>query len=472
MEWLQTPAHFAIPTNPLKTTTAEIFHGWQEELAQLQRRWNEIKANAQAEREEGMEEAEGLRQRMQALRDLIAEAEVVGKAPETWRTEVPAVRLGSMVRLEFEDGGQEDFLFIGLAGPTSPENMLTPKTPLGAAILGRKVGEQVAYHVGAAQFHVVARKCLIPDAPAKGREQRSNGDLQVVTGQDEQDEAGQVSALIENSLKNGMPPAEIVLAWRAPYQGVYFENALAAVGIRYRFEGCESFYTIPIIRDLLALCRLLLDPSDPQYLPPALRIFSHAPFDVLMHLAAAWQGPETTPIPGLLTKDRGVTQVLQVLRMLSPQAGARKPVEILAEIAHQLGRLRPEMFRDGFNSPWLALLKLASNFNSLRDMLVQADEVEARSHKTSREGVVLTPLEQLGDRRFTDLYIVGANEGALPFIAKDQQETLPGERELFYGVLTVAKKATISWSKTLGGKPAKQSRFLTEIDLAGVRGRK
>ena len=65
-------------------------------------------------------------------------------------------------------------------------------------------------------------------------------------------------------------------------------------------------------------------------------------------------------------------------------------------------------------------------------------------------------------RSFNVLFLAGANEGALPLL-REGQDSLPAERELFYGVLAAAKVATLSWARSIGGRPAKRSRFLAEI---------
>ncbi|MGQ9778343.1 MAG: 3'-5' exonuclease [Bacillota bacterium] len=451
-----------LPANPLKITTLEIYRGWQEELAQLQRRWSEIQANARQERGEGMEEAEGLRLRLQALRDLIAEAVVIGGDPASWQTEVPLVRLGSVVEIEFEDGAKEDFLFVGLAGPKD-EKVLTPKTPLGAAILGRRVGERVAYTVGNTAYQVVIRRCLVPgEAQRRRRPAAGRTKINLLVGEDENEEAAKVAFALLDLQNKGVSASEIVVSWRAPYQSRPLEQALAAAGIRYRLEGVEGFYDLPPIKGILALLRLLVEPTDGKALFEALHAFTPAPVEALEALAREWRGPEETPLPRPLARIKGMERVLEALRSLAPAADKLEPKAALTELARMVGRLRPDLAKEGFLSPWSALLQAASGHTGLRSFLGRTEEIATKSRRKPKDGIVLAPLDLLAGHEFQILFLTGANEGALPLLAGGQ-DSLPAERELFYDVLAAAETVTLSYAKTIGGRPARRSRFLGEV---------
>lgn len=451
-----------VPANPLKITTLEIYRGWQEEIAKLQRRWSEIQANARQERGEGMEEAEGLRLRLQALRDLLAEAVVIEGDPASWQTEVPLVRLGSVVEVEFEDGAREDFLFVGLAGPTD-EKVLTPKTPLGAAILGRRVGERVTYTVGNTAYQVVIRRCRVPgEAPRRRRPAVGRAKINLLVGENENEEAAKVALALLDLQHEGVPTGEIVVSWRAPYQSWPLEQAFAAAGVRYRLEGVDGFYDLSPIKGILALLRLLVEPADGRALFEALHAFTPAPVEALEGLAREWRGLEETSLPRPLMRVKGVERVFATLRDLSPSADRLAPKAALTELARSLGRLRPDLAREGFLSPWRALLQASSGHTGLRSFLGRAEEVAARSRRRPRDGIVLTPLDLLAGREFQILFLAGANEGALPLLAGGQ-DSLPAERELFYDVLAAAETVTLSYARNVGGRPARRSRFLTEV---------
>ena len=449
------------PLNPLKTTTVEVYRLWQDELSQLQRRWNEIKANAQEERGEVSEEAEGLRQRIQGLRDLLTEAFVVGEDPSSWKVEIPSVRLGSMVRVAFDDGTTDDFLFIGLAGPTMEGNVLTPKTPLGAAILGRQVGEKVAYQVGPAQYQAIVTRCAIP-RPADATGGPAGDGIRIIIGTNEEDEADRVAKAAQELLRGGMPASEVVVAWYAPYQSRPFETVFAGKGIRYRLEGADGFFEHPAVRGILALLRLLINPNDGSSLFLAMRTFTHAPGEALERLSTAWVGPDQTVLPSSLGGHKDVTGLLQAMYKVWPRSAGMRPEKALLELAGRLEKLRPEYFGDEFNTVWPAVVRAAAPHQKIEGFLTQADETAAKSKRGSRDGLILTPLSLIGSREFTALFLVGLNEGAFPLLAKGP-DSMAEERELFYEALTAPKFAALSWSATIGGKAAKQSRFIAEV---------
>lgn len=441
--------------NPLKTTTVGIYRGWQEELIQLQRRWNELKANAQ-EQGDSSEEAEGLRLRLQGLRDLIAEAVVVEGEPDEWRTEMPTVRLGSKVKVLFSDGGEDEFLFVGLAGPSAEANVLTPRTPLGAAILGRRVGEEITYRVGRAEYKATVLRCLVPARAV------NVGKVTVLEGRDELDEAERVAAEVSVFLRDGVPAEEIAVAWRAPYQGWPFETVFARRGIRYHLAEHGGFLDQPPVAGIMALLRLLDAPADGRALFTAMRAFTHAPAESLERLAASWTGPETA-LAVSLAKDKAVTGLLQAMYKVWPRADGLTPEKALGELRDRLERLRPDFFGDLYTAPWPAVINAARIHQTIHGFLSEADKIAGASRRAAREGgVTLTPLPLLGEHAFTVLFLVGANEGALPLL-RDGHDDLPGERELFYGALAAAKTALLSWSRNAGGRPAKPSRFLAEV---------
>lgn len=365
-----------------------------------------------------------------------------------------------MVRLSFEDGGADEFLFIGLAGPSMTDNVLTPKTPLGAAILGQKVGSTVVYHVGTAQYKVIIQKCLAPGGTPSRKAGGGEHRLAVMSCGDEEDEAAKVAKAVAELLRGGIAAAEIAVSWRGPYQSGPFESALTKNNLRYRLEGVDGFYDLPETAALLAVVRLIANPLDREALFSSLRAFSHLPVDMLESFAAKWEGPEQV-LEGKPAKDKGLAALRQLLAAHEPKAASLE--EILPSMAQRLRRLRPDIFRDGFRAPWPAFCRAAGG-RRLKDFLAEAGEVAARSRRGAREGVILTPMDHLGDRQLKALFLVGAHEGAIPDLHQERgEDLLPAERELFFGVLTAAEKVTISWPRTVYGKSARRTRFLAEL---------
>ena len=129
------------------------------------------------------------------LRPITAAVEIPMVAPDEWRQETAVVRLGSRVTIDLPEGERE-FLFIGLSGPSAPEHVLTPGTPLGTAILGRRIGETATYRPDHEEFKAVIRRCLVPGESPMVKEGEV-GRVRFFAGADELEEANRVAFAFE-----------------------------------------------------------------------------------------------------------------------------------------------------------------------------------------------------------------------------------------------------------------------------------
>ncbi len=452
----------SLPYNPLKTTTAEIHRGWQQELQELQRRWHEIQAGS-GEAGPTTPEAEGLQTRSRVLHDLLAEAEILEGDPSSWQSEASVVRLGSLIRLAFADGEESDFLLVGLAGPVAPDNVLTPRTPLGAAVLGRAVGDVVTYVVSAARYEVTIRRCLAPGSPDADHPRRGQRAIAMIVGSDEGDEANQVAFALLDLLGMGTSPDRIAVTWRAPFQSAPLETALASGGIHYRLEGTNGFHDQPAVRGLIAIFRLAAHPDDCEAAVDALRIVARVPAEDLVSLAAEWRGPERLGLPKPLLDSPGVASLLRTLDDIWSEGRDLSPEDALLVMRKYLLPVRPDLVRDGFDTPWRTLVRTARPYRRIGSFLAHADEIAGQSRHENSMEVRLIPLAEMGKLDLAALFLIGANEGALPYLPTGDADTITAERELFYRALAGAPQVTLSWARTIGGQLTRPSPFLAEI---------
>lgn len=423
--------------DPLKTTTAEIYEGWRQEAERLRKRLRILAREERADRNESGCEAEGLRSRLRALHDLIAEAVVLEGDPETWQREAETVRLGSRITLELRDG-QRELLFVGLAGPSASERIITPAAPLGAAVLGRRVGETVTFRAGGEEFTAAIRRCLIPGDAAVQAE--DHGRLRFFAEDDELREANRVVLALSDLQRAGLPLERIAVTWRAPYQSWALEKALTAVKIPYQIDEACSFFGQPLIAGILALLRLLLDPGDAAARAAARRAFGEAQKDPY------WDEEEAAACADPVAIAAGREDLRDA-----------PPVEVLRELLGALGlggQAAP------FRSPWPGLYSAAGPHRSVRSFLAHVEEIQAARRRGDRRGLRLAPLPRL-ERGYDALFIIGANEGALPF--GDAGDILPAERALFYAAIAAAERATVSWTRAFP-----RSRLLAEIADEGA----
>ena len=65
---------------------------------------------------------------------------------------------------------------------------------------------------------------------------------------------------------------------------------------------------------------------------------------------------------------------------------------------------------------------------------------------------------------FDTVYIMAANEGAVPYKKAKTEDEIEEERRLFYVAMTRAKQTlVISYAKEKNGKTAEPSRFVNEL---------
>ncbi|MGW8319173.1 MAG: GreA/GreB family elongation factor [Candidatus Promineifilaceae bacterium] len=93
--------------------------------------------------------------RIQELEDMLANAELIG--PDTDPT---VVNIGDTVVIQDEDGALETYTILGIAEADPSEGFISNESPLGQALLNRKVGDEVVVAAPAGQlcFRIVALK--------------------------------------------------------------------------------------------------------------------------------------------------------------------------------------------------------------------------------------------------------------------------------------------------------------------------
>ena len=80
------------------------------------------------------------------------------------------------------------------------------------------------------------------------------------------------------------------------------------------------------------------------------------------------------------------------------------------------------------------------------------------------EGVALLTMHGAKGLEFDTVYVMAANEGAIPYKKAKIDDEIEEERRLFYVAMTRAKrKLTISYVKEKNGKTVKPSRFVNEL---------
>ena len=104
---------------------------------------------------------------------------------------------------------------------------------------------------------------------------------------------------------------------------------------------------------------------------------------------------------------------------------------------------------------WLAYVE------DYKDMLLKKGR---QREKEKDEGIALHTMHGAKGLEFETVFIIGANEGTMPYKKAKLDGEIEEERRLFYVAMTRAKKQLIiSYTKEKNGKSIPCSRFLYEM---------
>ncbi len=94
----------------------------------------------------------------------------------------------------------------------------------------------------------------------------------------------------------------------------------------------------------------------------------------------------------------------------------------------------------------------------------EKERYQLQKHRQETNGILLATIHGVKGLEFEQVFVIGANEGVLPYKKAKLEEELEEERRLFYVAMTRAKKKLcISYVKEKSGKMIETSRFLLEI---------
>ncbi len=145
--WLTPSAHRKLQEEYDSLTTEGRLH-MANRLAEA-RAHGDIRENADydaAKTEQGLMEA-----RIRKLRHLLDNA-VVGDAAEEGQDDEGTVRIGSLVTLRDEFGDEDEYFVATLENKVPGYFLATPEGPLGTALIGASVGDEVSYQAPGGTF--------------------------------------------------------------------------------------------------------------------------------------------------------------------------------------------------------------------------------------------------------------------------------------------------------------------------------
>ena len=288
-------------------------------------------------------------------------------------------------------------------------------------------------------------------------------------------------------------PRDFAILCRTNEQPRAFETELRRAKVPYVLLGGMSFYDRKEVRDVTAYLKLIARPHDDAALlrvinTPACGI-SHAAVKHLTEVAIncnkpIWDIlPDAEKLGGVSARAVGaIGEFCAMIGRFRSQLKNTAPVEVLRGLIRQiaykdeLARLYPNA--DEQQSRWAAVEEVVNALGAyssrtdkptLAGFLQEtalAGEQDDKESQLERNAVVLMTLHAAKGLEFTDVYMVGMEEGLLPH--RRAGAAVDEERRLCYVGVTRARRRltfTLALSRHKWGKarPTQPSRFLYEL---------
>lgn len=235
----------------------------------------------------------------------------------------------------------------------------------------------------------------------------------------EESEAAGVARAIAEANARGIAYRDMAVLYRINAQSEHFEEALGELGIPYVLRGGEGFFNRAEVRQAITLLRGGAMADEPT---GSLVNDVSAVLSTMGHTTEAPKGAGAV-------RDRW--ESLNAIVSMTEDLVAAEPATTMADLVQDLIR-RAEI-----------------------------------AHAPSGDGVTLATLHTAKGLEWDAVFLVGAQEGSLPFVYATEPEAIEEERRLFYvGVTRARRELMISWSKARreGTKSSrKPSRFLDRL---------
>lgn len=291
---------------------------------------------------------------------------------------------------------------------------------------------------------------------------------------DPSEEAHYILEHIRDALKEGKKPEEIAVLFRTSSDAGIIAELLMEYQIPFRMkEHLNNLYEHFIGQDIYSYFRLSQREYDRRYFLQIMnrpnRFISR---DSVENRRVSYESMRKFYCDKEWMIDR-IDQLEWDMKMIenkSPYAAIqylRKSVgydEFLKEYA-QYRQLNLEELKDILDE----IQERAKEFRTIPEWFEHVENYKEMlksqmKNQWGDEGVALLTMHGAKGLEFDIVYVMAANEGAIPYKKAKIDDEIEEERRLFYVAMTRAKrKLTISYVKEKNGKTVKPSRFVNEL---------
>ena len=284
------------------------------------------------------------------------------------------------------------------------------------------------------------------------------------------------------------PFSDYAIIYRANYQSRVFEQELTKRGVPYVVFGSTSFYSRKEVRDLLAFCKIVINPFDIPAFTRVLKTINgvgKATIDKIIKISNTNKVTLAIALEDFINNSASGSQKKKLEPILTfLNANYFCCEDIVTNVFH-LTEYRSRMVAIGTEESYESV----GYMNEFRDMITSfeeknpdmeiadiIDEISLLSdakgaEKAEQDAVKLMTAHSSKGLEFDTVFVVDAHEGSFPHqnsIDTGRVEDIEEERRLFYVAMTRAqKKLYITSCKSVRQSdmnvPALASRFIKEI---------
>ena len=291
--------------------------------------------------------------------------------------------------------------------------------------------------------------------------------ISLLSVDDEMDESHAIAAAIDRMRNKGTLLANIAVFYRTNVQSRVLEDGLRRRGIPYRIVGGTRFFDRREVKDLLAYCKLLVNPVDRVSFERIHNIPARGLGEGTLDHLFAFIDEHEVSLYELLERDdwlervavgraakalRGMARVWRLLRTLplgSPAACVRGVIELTSIETHYLQTEEPGEGQERVANV-REVISAAEQYHEIHPdgglpgflshvaLITDTEETEARD--SGRDQLTLMTLHGAKGLEFDVVFITGCEEGVLPLSRMGQVADLEEERRLMYVGITRAKR--------------------------------
>ena len=303
------------------------------------------------------------------------------------------------------------------------------------------------------------------------------------------------NTIFEIKLREQVFPKDFAVLYRTNAQSRSIEEALRKKNIPYKIYGGLSFYQRKEIKDILAYCRLTINPNDEEAFKRVINYPSRGIGNTTLQKIIATSNNSNVGIWDLINNlddfehniNKGtckkINEFALLIKSYTSQLNKYDAYSLAEHITKSSGVFN-DLYHDKSPEGVSRFENIQELLNGLKDFCENNDE-NLLSHymrdvalltnqdnekKEDFNKVTLMTVHAAKGLEFPYVFVVGLEQNLFPsLLASDNQESLEEERRLFYVAITRAKKRLFlshttnrfRWGNYIFCEP---SQFLSELD--------